>query len=112
MTSRPTRCGCKARWPERWPCQERADRAIETLRTLESLAATRYVSPFEFVTISFAVGDFEGGLRWLAKACDDRCFDLLSLKYDPRFESLRGDPRIAAVVQRVGLGYTVLVAAS
>ena len=82
----------------------KTDRAIETLRNLESLAATRYVSPFDFVTISFAVGDFEGGLRWLTRACDDRCFELLSLKYDPRFESLRGDPRIAAVVQRVGLG--------
>ncbi|HEX8028640.1 MAG TPA: tetratricopeptide repeat protein [Vicinamibacterales bacterium] len=82
----------------------KTDRAIETLRTLESLAATRYVSPYEFVTISFAVGDFEGGLRWLNRACDDRCFELLSLKYDPRFESLRSDPRIAAVVQRVGLG--------
>jgi serine/threonine-protein kinase len=80
------------------------DHARETLRTLEQLSTTRYVSPFEFVTISFAVGDSDGGYRWLAKACDDRCFELLSLRFDPRFEGLRDDPRITAVARRVGLG--------
>jgi len=80
------------------------ERAVETLHTLEELAATRYVSPVEFMTTAFAAGDREAGFRWLTRACDERCFELLSLNYDPRFDSLRGDPRVAAVVQRIGLG--------
>jgi TolB-like protein/Flp pilus assembly protein TadD len=79
------------------------DQANHTLRTLEQLATTRYVSPFEFVTMSFAVGDTEAGYRWLAKASDDRCFELLALKVDPRFDALRDDPRLAAVAHRIGL---------
>ena len=53
--------------------------------------------------MSFAVGDSEGGYRWLTKACDDRCFELLALKVDPRFDGLRDDPRLAAVAHRIGL---------
>jgi len=80
------------------------ERAVETLHKLEEFAATRYVSPVEFMTTAFAAGDREAGFRWLARACDERCFELLSLNYDPRFDALRGDPRVAAVVQRIGLG--------
>jgi tetratricopeptide (TPR) repeat protein len=79
------------------------DRAQDTLRTLENLSATRYVSPFEFATMSFAVGDGAAGFRWLAKACDDRCFELLALKVDPRFDGLRDDARLADIAQRIGL---------
>ena len=80
------------------------ERAVETLHKLEEFAATRYVSPVEFMTTAFAAGDRETGFRWLSRACDERCFELLSLNYDPRFDSLRDDPRVAAVVQRIGLG--------
>jgi TolB-like protein/Flp pilus assembly protein TadD len=79
------------------------DRALETLRTLETLRASRYVSPFELVTMSFAVGDIDGGYRWLAEACDDRCFELLALKVDPRFETLRTDSRFLSALKRIGL---------
>jgi tetratricopeptide (TPR) repeat protein len=80
------------------------DRANEALQSLEKLAATRYVSPVEFMTLSFAAGDNEAGYRWLTKAGDDRCFDLLALKVDPRFDGLRDDKRYVAVAGRIGLG--------
>jgi TolB-like protein/Flp pilus assembly protein TadD len=79
------------------------ERAVENLLTLEGLAASRYVSPVEFMTVAFAAGDREAGYRWLAKACDERCFEMLALKVDPRFETFSGDPRFAAVAGRVGL---------
>ena len=79
------------------------ERAIDELRTLGEMASTRYVSPVEFMTLSFAAGDHEAAYRWLTKAGDDRCFDLLALKVDPRFDGLRDDRRYAAVAGRIGL---------
>ncbi len=79
------------------------ERAVEALRTLERLAGERYVSPVEFMTTAFAAGDREAGYRWLAKACDERCFEMLTLKVDPRFEAISDDPRFAAAAGRVGL---------
>jgi hypothetical protein len=75
----------------------------ETIAQLEELAKARYVSPFEFVTIYLALGKVEQGYRWLTRACDDRCFELLALKVDPRFEDLRDDPRFRAAIRRVGV---------
>ena len=80
------------------------DGARATLRTLEGLSHTRYVSPFEFVTIYFALGQTTKGFSWLTKACDDRCFELLALKVDPRFENLKDEARFAAAAKRIGLG--------
>jgi serine/threonine-protein kinase len=79
------------------------DKARETLRHLIDLAESRYVSPFEFVTIHFALGDAAKGYAWLKKACDDRCFELLALKVDPRFDTLRTDARFGSVMKRVGV---------
>ncbi len=80
------------------------DRAIDALRTIGETASARYVSPVEFMTLSFAAGDNDSGYRWLTKAGDDRCFDLLALKVDPRFDGLRDDRRYLAVAGRIGLG--------
>jgi TolB-like protein/Flp pilus assembly protein TadD len=80
------------------------ERAVEALRTLEQLATQRYVSPVEFMTMAFAAGDREAGYRWLAKACDERCFEMLALKVDPRFEAIGDDRRFSAAAARVGLG--------
>jgi serine/threonine-protein kinase len=80
------------------------DRAIDALRSIGETASSRYVSPVEFMTLSFAAGDNDSGYRWLTKAGDDRCFDLLALKVDPRFDGLRDDRRYAAVAGRIGLG--------
>ncbi|MEY4093080.1 MAG: hypothetical protein RLZZ53_279 [Acidobacteriota bacterium] len=82
----------------------KTDRAVETLHTLDQMASARYVSPVEFMTNAFASGDREAGFRWLTKACDERCFEMLTLKADPRFESISSDPRFEATTSRVGLG--------
>ena len=43
------------------------------------------------------------GFRALSKACEDRAFDVLALKVDPRFEPLKDDPRLQAILRDVGL---------
>ena len=81
----------------------RVDQARAILAVLADLSRERYVSPFEFLTIHFALGDLELGYAWLDKACADRCFELLALHVDPRFDGLRDDQRFAALTRRVGL---------
>jgi serine/threonine-protein kinase len=80
------------------------DTAVETLNRLEQLSASRYVSPVEFMTTAFAAGDLEAGFKWLTKACDERCFEMLTLKVDPRFDGLCDDRRFKEIIARVGLG--------
>jgi serine/threonine-protein kinase len=77
--------------------------ALKLLRDLERLAKDRYVSPFEFASIHLALGQMEDGYEWLQRACQDRSFELILLKVDPRFDALRDDPQFSAAVKRLGL---------
>jgi serine/threonine-protein kinase len=77
--------------------------ALASLRRLESIAKQRYVSPMEFAAVRFALDQPDLGFRALTKACEDRAFDVLALKMDPRFEPLRDDPRLQAVLRDIGL---------
>jgi len=81
----------------------RKEQALEVLRKLEDYARERYVSPLEFAWIHFALGNADVGFQWLDKARDDRSFDLISLKVDPRFDPLRGDERFPPLLKRMGL---------
>jgi serine/threonine-protein kinase len=81
----------------------KASAASASLRDLESMAHTRYVSPFEFAVIRLALDQDDAGFKWLAIACEHRAFDLLTLKVDPRFQPFKDDPRLQAVIQQVGL---------
>jgi len=78
--------------------------ARAALKRIDHQAATRYVSPFEYVAVHFALGEDAKGYARLARSCDDRCFELLALKVDPRFETLHGDPRFQSALRKVGLG--------
>lgn len=80
------------------------DKARRILRDLETRARERYVSPVEFALIHFALGADSVGFKWLTRACDDRSFELLALKADPRFGALKSDRRFQSVSKRVGLG--------
>jgi TolB-like protein len=77
--------------------------AMSILHKLEGLAHNRYVSPFEFAAIHFALGQVDPGFKWLTKACQDRSFELISIKVDPRFDALKDDQRFATVTRRMGL---------
>lgn len=77
--------------------------AREALARLEGLTGSRYVSPIEFAAAHLALGDREEGCRWLGRAGDDRCFELLALAVDPRFDTVRDAPELAALTARLGL---------
>jgi hypothetical protein len=81
----------------------RRKQALEVLRKLEAYAKERYVSPLEFARIHFALGDLDVGFTWLTKASEDRAFDLIAIKVDPRYDSLREDRRFEAIRRRLGV---------
>ncbi len=81
----------------------RRRQALEVLQKLEAYARERYVSPLEFAWIQFALGDLDLGFKWLAKAAEDRAFDLISIKVDPRFDVLREDRRFRAIASHIGV---------
>jgi serine/threonine-protein kinase len=81
----------------------RKKHALEVLQKLETYARERYVSPLEFAWIQFGLGSTDVGFKWLQKALEDRSFDLISLKVDPRFDPLKDDPRFESIARRMGV---------
>ena len=77
--------------------------AAEILKRLESLAQQRYVSPFEFASTRFALGQTDLGFRALKQAVQDRSFELLWMRVDPRLDGVRSDRRFEAVAKQMGL---------
>jgi tetratricopeptide (TPR) repeat protein len=77
--------------------------ALRILRELHELAEKRYVSPFEIASLHFAIGETDQAFNWLTKAFQDRCFELICLKVDPRMASLWDDPRFQNLFQQLGL---------
>lgn len=57
-----------------------------------------------FIALVYAaLGDKDEAFQWLERAYKEHDDDLALLKVDPRWDSLRGDPRFMSLLQRVGL---------
>ena len=70
---------------------------------LDELAQDRYVSSYHRALAHAGLGDLDATFTLLAHACDDRDPALMHLASDPRFDTIRSDPRYAAVIGRLGL---------
>ena len=81
----------------------RRSEALRILSELLDLAKKRYVSPFEMASIHVALGNLDEGFEWLGKAFQDRCFELIAIKVDPRFDSLRKDSRFTKLAAQLGV---------
>jgi tetratricopeptide (TPR) repeat protein len=51
-----------------------------------------------------ALGEVDLAFTWLAKAEERRAESLSNTKIDPKLDPLRGDPRFAELLKRIGLG--------
>jgi len=81
--------------------------AQKILTEMLELATKRYVSPFDLALLHVAMNRHDDGFEWLDKAVQDRGIEIISLQVDPRWESVRSDPRFVALVDRLGLPQTV-----
>ena len=82
----------------------KVDEARTIVRRLEEQSLKRYVSPMEFASVHQALGEVDAVLKRLREAMSHRSFEILALNVDPRFRSLRKDPRFVTLVRDVGLG--------
>lgn len=81
---------------------KRAD-AQKILNELQQMSNDRYVSPAAVAAIYAALGDKDQAFTWLERAQKEHDGILVRLKVDPRYDSLRSDPRFAELLKRAGL---------
>ena len=80
-----------------------ASKAGAVLEKLKSLANQHYIPPYNVAMVYHALGDEGEALSQLDRACEERDVRLRLLKVDPRWDSLRGNPRFVAILKRIGL---------
>ncbi len=76
----------------------------EAQAILDKLMRTKeYVSPAELAVLYVGLGDKEWAIASLEKAYAAHDIRLQYLKVDPYYDSLRSDPRFAALIRRMNL---------
>jgi serine/threonine protein kinase/tetratricopeptide (TPR) repeat protein len=90
-----TACGVLAASGER-------DRAREVLARLVEVSRTRYLCPYEIGIVHLNLGDRDAAYRSFEKGFHDRSICMPLMKFDPRLDSIRSDPRYLDLVRRMG----------
>jgi serine/threonine-protein kinase len=62
-----------------------------------------YVAPIEIAKKYALLGENDEAFSWLEKSYDERSTQLVFLKVDPNWDTLRSDPRFVDLVKRIGL---------
>ena len=79
------------------------EEAEAILGRLEEESATQYIRAESLAMGCAAVGEMDRAFACLDRAVQDRSAGLIFFHVDPGFAPLRGDPRYAEVVRRIGL---------
>jgi serine/threonine-protein kinase len=81
----------------------RGAEARALLGALDQRAAREYVSPYYRAIIHVGLGQADAAFEWLERAYAERASFLAYLAVEPALDPLRGAPRFADLVRRVGL---------
>ncbi len=73
------------------------------LQSIERRAADAYISPVSIAYVYTALGDRESAFELLDQAITDRDPNILGLKSNPIFDSLRSDPRYPGLLAKMQL---------
>jgi serine/threonine-protein kinase len=79
----------------------RRKEAEEILQEIERLRKRRYISPLDLCFVYAALGQKGKALDFLDAAYEERSWGMYRIQVDPRFDSLRSEPRFQAVVARM-----------
>lgn len=84
-----------------------AGRRTEALRLINEMKRGRqtgYVPSGAFINPYLGLGDYDEAFAWFERAYQEKSNILQFLKVHPFFDPVRGDPRFADLLRRVGLG--------
>jgi predicted Zn-dependent protease len=76
-------------------------KAQTQLNNLLETSKQKYVSSYHIAAIYAGLKDKDQALTWLNKAFQDRADWMVNLKVDPRFDSIRTDPRFGDLLGRM-----------
>jgi eukaryotic-like serine/threonine-protein kinase len=79
------------------------DEAVRVLEEVKALTGERHNLSTHIAGIYAGLGDKNEALAWLKRACDEHEQGVIDLKIDPRFDTLRSDPRFSDLLRRVKL---------
>jgi Flp pilus assembly protein TadD len=77
--------------------------AARILNGLLKLSKQEYSLSGDIALVYCGLGDKGKALEWLEEACQERTETVLWLKVDPAWDSLRSEPRFAALLKKIGL---------
>ncbi len=80
----------------------RVDEARAVLAALTERARQRYVPPYAFALAHLGLGEDDQALEWLTRASEGRDTHLMYVPVDGKWDRLRGDPRLVALLRRSG----------
>lgn len=80
----------------------RRSEAQKILGELDALSKQRNFLPADMAKIYIGLGDKDAAFAWLDRAYQERDQNIVWLKANPMFDSLRTDPRFADLLRRVG----------
>jgi TolB-like protein/Tfp pilus assembly protein PilF len=75
--------------------------ALAILKELQDMEERRYVSPLLFASLHFALEQEDAGYERLKRAFQDRCFELLLINVDPKFDVFKKDPRFCKLAEQL-----------
>jgi hypothetical protein len=78
------------------------------LTEVEAEFNNEVLSPYWLARVHFLLHDRDAGFNWLDRAYTDDDFWLTRVGIDSEFDAVRSDPRYAAMLQKIGLGQTVV----
>lgn len=79
----------------------RADEARAVLDEMARLSSQRFVTAYGVALVHAGLGDKEQAFAWIEKAFAERSHWLVWMRLDPRWKTLRSDPRFAELVERM-----------
>jgi DNA-binding winged helix-turn-helix (wHTH) protein/TolB-like protein/Tfp pilus assembly protein PilF len=75
--------------------------ALQAIARLKALSTRQHVSPFDIASIYVRLGDKDQAFAWLEKEYREHTAQLIGLKVDAFYDSLRSDPRFDDLLRRM-----------
>jgi TolB-like protein/Tfp pilus assembly protein PilF len=77
--------------------------ALEQVDKMVEMSKHSFVSSASIGMVYALLGDKDAAFKWLERANEEHDLLVLRVKHDPRFRSLRGDPRLDDLAKRMNL---------